>query len=287
MNDWRLCLAACLALHVVFFFLRFSPKELLNFSTYTAVCRTKIQLNNLMIVLGMAVCDRAPGAPGSRYSAEALSLVVCFSAVFYGGGVYVMNAISDYEDDLKEKPHRPLCVGAFAHGHAIAFSCANFAIGGIYGYAVGGWRVAGILSAFFVANVIYSFGLRAMKSPILPCAFITVTSPLRLYLGAVLAGGSLPPEILGMAYLIYLAMQYTRKLIMQKPDPKDQPSNAVVWTSFALFVCASAVGAGRLDVPGNAKHTMFLTAYIVSGINYVLFGILSSTRGILAAQLQT
>jgi hypothetical protein len=275
---------ACLAAHFLVFFVRHGAKEVLNLKTYYQCCRCKIQLNNLLILLGMAVCDR-DARLGSPYTAKNALFILCFSMIFYGGGVYVMNAVSDYEDDMVEKPHRPLCTGAFTKDHARNFAGINFLLGLGYSYVEYGEEITSILLVFLLANVFYSFVLRGFSNPVFPVACITITSPLRLYLGGRLCGGNVPSAILWMSYAIYLGMQVTRKLIMQKPE-KDHPTPSITWSAFIAFVAVSAYGATLLDLD-ITKHAIFLTLYVAAAINYVLFGIMPSTRGVLAAQLQT
>jgi len=227
----------CLLLHFAAFFVRYDKDEQLTFATYLSLCRCKIQLNNLIIPFGMLLCDN----PKPHSAVDVVKLLVSFGVIFYGGCVYVVNAVSDLEDDIREKPHRPLPEGIFRVDHAKCFAIFNFGLGMVSGAALNGMRALRFYSAFMALNLVYSFFLRGWRSPIVPCAVVTLTAPLRLCMGATFANGSLPMACYILTYMVYLAMQLQRKLVMQKDDAK-QPASAKVLPVLVVYVATSIIG---------------------------------------------
>ena len=190
----------------------------LNFSTYLSITRLKTQVNNVVIVIGYVLAsvragdDASPGAVANVL----LPVLISFATFFYGGAIYVINALSDIEDDKKEKPHRPLPSKKMSVQHATVFALINLALSFTSAYLLAGMQLVQIYVAFLLINLFYSFVLRPWLSITIPLVFISVTLPLRLYMGATISGKGLPWPYFVLTYQIYIGMQFTRKVILQK-----------------------------------------------------------------------
>jgi hypothetical protein len=174
--------------------------------------------NNITIVIGYCVALGKAGVEinFTNLVTNLLPTLATFMIFFYGGTIYVMNAISDIEDDRKEKPYRPLPAGKMTQAHALLFAGINLLLSLTGAFNFGGETVFFVFVAFFVINFVYSFVLRPWMSIVVPLIFISVTLPLRLYLGSAIAGYALPWLFYALAYQIYIGLQFMRKVIIQK-----------------------------------------------------------------------
>jgi 4-hydroxybenzoate polyprenyltransferase len=213
-SDWWIVLLLFLAHGLAFMWPRLTGKKTLGTSTYFAITRLMFQPNNITVAIGYAMASAKAGVAFDV--ARLLPVLLTFAAIFYGGTIYVMNAVSDIEDDRKEKPYRPLPSGKVGMNHAISFAAVNLLLSLIGAFALGGQKILFIFLTFFGINVLYSFVLRPWMSIIVPLIFISITLPLRLYLGSALAGYDLPWPFYALTYQIYVGLQFMRKVIIQK-----------------------------------------------------------------------
>jgi hypothetical protein len=259
-----------------------STKEL-NLDTYLTLTRMKFQKNFIIVVVGYVLSLAMAVDPHNKTVAAMVFdlglLFVSFNVFFYGGAIYTLNALSDVEEDKKEKPHRPLPSGKISAAHAWCFAATNVAIAVVSAYILHGWQLVRVYGVFLFLNVVYSFALRPL--PIFfPLIFITVTSPLRLYMGAMLAGHDVPSAMYGLAYQVYLGLQFTRKIIIQR---KQEMS--VGW--LVAYGVLAVWQLSTLDLTNSTPQIMFAVVFVLASLNYVVFVFVPSLRGFVEAQLQT
>jgi hypothetical protein len=249
-------------------------KITLNLQTYMAITRLKTQVNNVAIVMGYTLALAKAGGDVSFFSVVTtlIPVLISFATFFYGGSIYVINALSDIEDDKKEKPHRPLPSGLMSVQHTTAFALINLVLSFASAALLGGMRLVTIYGAFLVINLVYSFVLRPGMSITVPLIFISVTLPLRLYMGTAIADSDLPWPIFLLTYQIYIGMQFMRKVILQNKidvsnirfiliSPPPHPHTilsppalqivavAVHWRGLLLGVQPRPTGWGRAHLP--------------------------------------
>lgn len=262
----NLALLAMLAVHACVFI---APSVLLkpckatkelNLSTYFLLTRVKIQKNFVIFILGYLL-SKFSNSSESNFSASSaafdmVTMFVSFSVFLYGGFVYPMNALSDLEDDRKEKPNRPLPAGLVSEPHAWVFTVVNLVLALISGYMLHGWPLVRVYGVFIFVNVIYSFLLRPL--PILiPLLFITITSPLRLYMGSLVAGHLLPSPLFGLAYEVYLGLQFVRKIILQSEKEMSK-----MW--LVTYIAVAAALIWQLDLSSTVNLVFTALAFIPS-----------------------
>jgi 4-hydroxybenzoate polyprenyltransferase len=196
-------------------------RKTLNLGTYYGITRLKTQVNNVAIVMGYTLSLAKAGGDVSFVSVATtlIPVLLSFATFFYGGSIYVINALSDIEDDKKEKPHRPLPSGKMSVQHAIVFAVVNLGLSFCSAALLGGMKLVSIYAAFLVINLIYSFVLRPWMSIAIPLVFISVTLPLRLYLGTAIAGYELPWPIFALTYQIYIGYVITMLIPSRRRTP--------------------------------------------------------------------
>jgi hypothetical protein len=134
-------------------------------------------------------------------------------------------------------------------------------------------------AAFLAVNTVYSWVLRSWPITF-PLCFITVTSPLRMYMGSVIhGGGALPWPIYALAYQVYVGMQFTRKIILQSKREMSR-----MW--LAGYVAVAVALLRQLD-PALPENRAFAFTFVVASCNYVAAAFIPAARGFIDAQFKT
>jgi 4-hydroxybenzoate polyprenyltransferase len=129
--------------------------------------------------------------------------VLAFS--FVASSIYIVNDYRDIEDDRKhpEKSKRPLASGAVSRTSAIVISILLIIAGFGAGYLLGE-KFLFVLGIYFLLNLAYSFGLKAI--PILDIIIVAIGFVLRIKAGAVIAVVGVSEWLMIMVFLLALFM---------------------------------------------------------------------------------
>lgn len=124
---------------------------------------------------------------------------------FIASSIYILNDYRDIEDDRRHpvKSKRPLASGAVAKSSALLIALILI----IAGFGFAWWirdKFAFVLAIYFLINLAYSFGLKAI--PILDIILLSIGFVLRIKAGSVIAGIALSEWIVIMVFLLALFM---------------------------------------------------------------------------------
>lgn len=173
------------------------------------------------------------------------------------GGIYVLNAITDADQDRNypRKRLRPIPSGAISEREAKFLLASLWVIAFLSSYLYeGSLRYWPIYSGFIYVNLFYSLYLRKT-----PCRFlIGITCPMRLYLGAMTASTSIPWSAYGIALCFMCAVQLLKADL--EIDKRSQ------WHLFSIVFFIS--GSILLGVWQYPEHLSFL---IIAGVSHVIF----------------
>jgi hypothetical protein len=250
----------------------------LNFETYTGLTRLKFQTNFVFVVFGYLLGVELD--PTAISLLDLAGLFLSFSTFFYGGGIYPLNGISDLEDDRLKKPTRPMPAGKISSAHALAFAAVNLLLGFASAYHLRGMALVRVYAWFLGINTMYSWFLRGLSIKFaLP--FITCTGPLRMYMGAVVAQASkLPTAIYTSAYLLYVAIHFTRKVIIQSGTEMSRS-----WLLVYLVLAAALLSP--LELATTTSHMVYAAAFVLCSLNYVVAAFIPAMRVFLSGQYAT
>ena len=190
--------------------------------------------------------------------------------------IYTLNDYQDIEEDRQhsKKKDRPLVSGAISKSQAIIIMsvlfCAGFTL-----MALLSFKATGILAAYVVMNVAYSFSLKHVS--IVDIHIIAIGFVLRLFIGSVVTDIHLSKWIIIMTFLLALFMALAkrrddvlifldtgkrmRKVIdgynLQFLDTAMAIMASVVIVAYTLYTTSPEVEA-RLD-----SEYLYLTAFFV------------------------
>lgn len=124
---------------------------------------------------------------------------------FIASSIYILNDYRDIEDDRRHpvKSKRPLASGAVPKSSALLIALILI----IAGFGFAWWirdKFAFVLAIYFLINLAYSFGLKAI--PILDIILLSIGFVLRIKAGSVIAGIALSEWIVIMVFLLALFM---------------------------------------------------------------------------------
>ena len=124
--------------------------------------------------------------------------------------IYTLNDYHDIEEDREhpKKKSRPLASGAISKPQAIIIM-ALLAIGGFMLMASVSLSGVGILAAYVIMNIAYSFYLKHVA--ILDVTIIAIGFVLRLFIGSVVTGIALSMWIVIMTFLLALFMALAKR----------------------------------------------------------------------------
>lgn len=161
------------------------------------------------VVLGALLVSRAP-TPALLAS---LALAYLSFNVLLYGGVYTINAVADRESDARHpgKRLRPLPSRRVGAGAAVAFAAAILAAGLASGYLLFDRRVFCVYVAALALNALYTFFARGVAY--LEIVVNSATHPLRLLMGAYLAGGDPPPALVLAAFFLAFGIAAVRRCV--------------------------------------------------------------------------
>ena len=281
----------------------------LGLGTYFELTRVKYQANFVIFLIGFVLgkAQEAGGPPPlsppplfgfwGELAWRTTTTFASFSTLLYGGSVYVLNAISDVDDDRRRKPHRPLPSGKMGEAHAWCWAALNAALALASAQLLVGPALVKLYLAFLFVNGVYSFGLRNWRGGMaVPLCFITLTSPLRLLMGATVADAAgvpqLPAGMYALAFLVYVSLQFARKIVIQNGV---EPSGRAAAVAVGGYWLAAGALLLTLDVlprtlsprgrPADGSHLAFAAVFVLASLNYFTAIFVPSMRSFVARQV--
>jgi len=124
--------------------------------------------------------------------------------------IYTLNDYQDIEEDRQhpKKKNRPLASGEISKHQAVIIMAVLAALG--FGLmATLSWSAVGILAAYVLMNITYSFWLKHVA--ILDVTIIAMGFVLRLFIGSVVTGIALSMWIVVMTFLLALFMALAKR----------------------------------------------------------------------------
>ncbi len=169
--------------------------------------RLKYHRTYLIVVAGCFGCQADSPDP-TDLLLKLLLLYFSFNFLLYGG-LYTLNSISDYQEDKLLKPGRVLPSGKISITTAKIICGILLLSGFVTGYLL--LNTVGLLlyTVFVVFNLVYNYLLRNIKY--IGILFISLTIPLRVYLGSTLSGQDIPLLIYLGFYLFFLSHHISKK----------------------------------------------------------------------------
>jgi len=140
-----------------------------------------------------------------------LNAIIAFIAFsFTASAIYTLNDYHDIEEDRQhpKKKDRPLASGAISKSQAIIIMSVLF-ISGFTLMASLSLKAAGILTAYVVMNIAYSFYLKHVA--ILDVVIIAIGFVLRLFIGSAVTDIPLSMWIVIMTFLLALFMALAKR----------------------------------------------------------------------------
>jgi decaprenyl-phosphate phosphoribosyltransferase len=167
---------------------------------YLALFRFHYHGSFAVVLLGLLTVTRNVTPP---MLASVLALYIAFNVLLYGG-IYTINGVSDAPFDRlhPQKRLRPVACGTISSRNASVFGTLLISSGLASGYALFAPAILRLFVAVLAVNLFYTFFAR--RIPYLEIAVNAVTYPLRYRLGAALAGGTVSPFLLLLAFLVAL-----------------------------------------------------------------------------------
>ncbi|MDJ0619413.1 MAG: UbiA family prenyltransferase [Calothrix sp. MO_192.B10] len=219
--------------------LSFFKKE--SFQDFLEIIRLKFHLNFAFVILGAA--SFAPQIDvGLIFSL--LVMYVSFNVCLYGG-IYTINAITDFEKDSKHplKKNRPLPSGRISKQSASLLAVCLITIGLLFGFFYFGTNIGLIYIAFIGINLFYS--LIARNIPYLELFVNAITMPTRLLMGTFLvADGFVPILLMFGAFCMGIGFLSVRRIVEKdienwtesRPALKAYQGNIMLWTQLVFFI---------------------------------------------------
>ena len=124
--------------------------------------------------------------------------------------IYTLNDYQDIEDDKQHptKKNRPLASGAISKSQAMIIMSVLFILGFIL-MSILSFHAVGILTAYVVINIAYSFSLKHIS--IVDVNIIAIGFVLRLFIGSAVTGIHLSKWIVIMTFLLALFMALAKR----------------------------------------------------------------------------
>lgn len=222
--------------------------------------------NFLIVVIGTYFFE-SPVIFSLRWAGDLLLQYISFGVCIVGG-IYVLNALTDAEEDRLHpvKRFRPIPSGFLSFKEGVCYMLglwfAGFAFSLLSNRSTKFWP---IYLAFILVNVLYSCVVKRQLRPELHF-LIGITCPMRIYLGAVISNTTVPPLCLVMAALFMFSVQWTKKKMeckkLQDHHPCFQPRNL----TFEVVCLSAAFVAILFQYPKNLE---FSTATLLAFFGFV------------------
>ncbi len=211
------------------------------FRDFLELIRLKFHLNFAFVILGAASFAQQIDV-GLIFSL--LVMYFSFNVCLYGG-IYTINAITDFEKDSKHplKKNRPLPSGRISKTSASILAVCLISIGLLFGFFYFGTNIGLIYIAFIGINLFYS--LVARNIPYLELFFNAITMPTRLLLGTFLvADGFVPTLLVFGAFCMGIGFLSVRRIVEKdinnwreaRPALKAYQGNIMLWMQIICFV---------------------------------------------------
>jgi decaprenyl-phosphate phosphoribosyltransferase len=203
-----------------------------DISGYLRLIRFPYHVTFASVILGAFVSRRAMT---SGTVLEMVLLYLTFNLLLYGG-IYTMNAVADVESDRRHplKRQRPLPSGAVGLKQARLFSLALICGGMIGSFILFSRSVFIAHLAALALNVFYTF--RAKHIVYLEIIANSVTHPLRLLLGALLVGGTIPIAFLLAFFFFAFGLAVLRRIVEREVDGWQARAALAGYSGRALFL---------------------------------------------------
>jgi len=219
--------------------LSFLNKKVLG--DFLELIRLKFHLNFAFVILGAASFAQQIDL-GLIFSL--LVMYFSFNVCLYGG-IYTINAITDFEKDSKHplKKNRPLPSGRISKSSAIILAVCLISIGLLFGFFYFSTNIGLIYIAFIGINLFYS--LVARNIPYIELFFNAITMPTRLLMGTFLvADGFVPTLFVFGAFCMGIGFLSVRRIVEKdidnwkeaRPALKAYQGNIMLWIQVAFFV---------------------------------------------------
>ncbi len=194
--------------------------------------------------------------------------------------IYTLNDYQDMEEDRQhpEKKHRPIASGAISKSQAIIIMSILF-LSGFTLIALISLNAIGILAAYVVMNIAYSFSLKHIA--ILDVVIIAIGFVLRLFIGSTVTDIPLSMWIVIMTFLLalFMALAKRRDDVLIYLDTGNKMRKVIdgynlQFLDTAMAIMASVVivsyiiYATSADVVSNAhSEYLYITAlFVILGI---------------------
>jgi len=227
---------------------------------------------NYSVVLFGALLFAQPRSLTLQHAWDLAAQYVAFAVLLYGG-IYTINAVTDADSDRLHatKRLRPIAAGVISA--PVALGLAGALIGSAYASTLwweGSTRFWPMYTAFVAVNILYNLGLRRSRARFL----IGVTAALRLCLGAMVTGSTIPPVVYAMSAVFMCTVQCLKFRLEASVSPEATPSGSRPTRGAPLehmFVLAGALLAvAFLWPPPSAGFAPFCVIWLVSMGVFVL-----------------
>jgi decaprenyl-phosphate phosphoribosyltransferase len=208
---------------------------------FLQLIRVKFHLNFLFVILGALSFAKQIDI---SLMVSLLVMYLSFNVCLYGG-IYTMNAITDYEKDAKHplKKNRPLPSGRVRISTAIILALCLISVGLLISFFYFGKNIGFLYIAFIGINVFYSFIARNV--PYLELFVNASTMPLRLLMGTFVAVDGLVPTVLMFAvFCMGIGFLSVRRIVEKdinnwaeaRPALKAYQGDVMGWLQFIFLI---------------------------------------------------
>ena len=192
-------------LHMYYFMKSYIRESYLTLSSIIKLIRPHQYIKNLFIFLPLFFALKITD------TSLLLNAIIAFIAFpLTASAIYTLNDYHDIEEDRQhpKKKDRPLASGAISKSQAITIMSVLF-ISGFTLMASLSLKAAGILTAYVVMNIAYSFYLKHVA--ILDVVIIAIGFVLRLFIGSAVTDIPLSMWIVIMTFLLALFMALAKR----------------------------------------------------------------------------
>ena len=192
-------------LHMYYFMKSYIRESYLTLSSIIKLIRPHQYIKNLFIFLPLFFALKITD---TSLLLNAIIAFIAFSLT--ASAIYTLNDYHDIEEDRQhpKKKDRPLASGAISKSQAITIMSVLF-ISGFTLMASLSLKAAGILTAYVVMNIAYSFYLKHVA--ILDVVIIAIGFVLRLFIGSAVTDIPLSMWIVIMTFLLALFMALAKR----------------------------------------------------------------------------
>jgi len=218
--------------------------------------------NFAIVLFGALFFSKTPHAPSLEAPFLGLiSLYFSFNVCLYGG-IYTMNAVADADEDRahKSKCTRPVASGEVSKMEASVFSVFLVCSAFFTSWWIHEYKFFPVYTGFLTINLAYSLWLGRIKY--FRFFFVACTAPMRMYMGALLTGSTIPPACLLLPYFFMVGAQSIK-------IRAEYPNKTSFWID-GFCMSASAVVMGyHYAVGGVVTNTDIAFCGVVALANFV------------------